>query len=682
MDISQIGKKTQVVANSMSLFKIRVHRELIVLLACVIGVLGSSAAVASGPSDVAVLKACGRGDAEALRGALRSGGDPKVVSSNGVPAIAFAIDSQKPEVVSLLLAADPSASNQNYVVGKGIQLSPLLDAIYKKQHDTMRALIKAGADVHWNDGTGPTLVEAAISGNDVEALRMLVESGVDPKKLVTPYGTLLHLAAVRDQPEIIEALIGYGVNVNERNDEGITPLDMAVDVAQFGCARALLKAGAWPYPTDAFGLTAVGHARQFIKDAEKSEEMVKLLASYGAPANGRNREVDERYLRAIERGELAGVKAALSEGADVDARLVLFPMKSSPVRHAAALAARNAKILGYLIEKGVNVMARDSYQFTALHFAAGQGGDLQSIRLLVENGLDVNRKSKFGETALGVAVNGNHPSAVELLLKLGADPNARAVGGGNLLQMARSGSRSKLIAPMLQKAGAVEDPAGTPEPCDAGAKPPQACAMPFFIKLGNYKRLEEAVGNGMDINERDEKGRTLLYLTLQLPKGKEETLGGSENFFNHVVANRIKFAHLLIDKGIDVSFSDYKGVGALHIAAADPRLADLIGKLIAKGADPNSRSALGEVVPLLYAVNANNLKGAQALLKHGAKPDEATTNGLTALKLATNKGQVEMIELLLKSAANPDFDAGAPPSPRQISKNSDSAIQALFDAAK
>lgn len=245
MDISQIGKKTQVVANSMSLFKIRVRRELIVVFACVIGVLGCNAAVASVSPDVAVLKACGRGDAEALRDALRSGGNPRVVNSNGVPAIALAIDSQKAEVVTLLLAADPGVANQNFVVGKGIQLSPLWNAIYQKQHDAMRALIKAGADVHWNDGTGPTLVEAAISGNDVEALRMLVDSGVDPKNLVTPYGALLHLAAVRDQPEMIEALIGYGADVNERNEQGITPLHMAAEVGQLGSARALLKAGAW-----------------------------------------------------------------------------------------------------------------------------------------------------------------------------------------------------------------------------------------------------------------------------------------------------------------------------------------------------------------------------------------------------------------------------------------------------
>ncbi|HXE36998.1 MAG TPA: ankyrin repeat domain-containing protein [Azonexus sp.] len=84
---------------------------------------------------------------------------------------------------------------------------------------------------------------------------------------------------------------------------------------------------------------------------------------------------------------------------------------------------------------------------------------------------------------------------------------------------------------------------------------------------------------------------------------------------------------------------------------------------------------------MLFAVSANNLKGAAALLENGAKANEATIKGATALKLATQNKQPEMVKLLLKNGADPDFDAGVPPSPRQISKSADAAIQALFETA-
>jgi len=524
---------------------------------------------------------------------LRNGGNAKATAANGVPAITLGIYSKNAEIVAQLLAADPSVANQSYRSTNGPVSVPLLDAISQKQYAAMHALIKAGADVNWSDGTRPTLLEAAIYHNDVEALQALVEGGVAPER-VTPR-TLLHFAAVQERPEVIRALIGYGVDKNSRDELGISALAVAVDSARFESARALLDAGAWAFPLDAFGESAVTRAKRNIKDPAQSAAMVKLLTSHGAPDNGKNRAVDDRYLHAIQRGDLAGIKAALKDGADVDARLAATP--NSPVLHAAALAVGNARILAYLIEQGVSLRAHNPYKFTALHMAAGRGGDLQSIQLLVDHGADANQKTKFGETPLSIAVNLNRPSAVELLLKLGADPNARTAGGGNLLKMARSDQRSTLIAPMLEKAGAQDDPPGAPQPCEINTDPPQACALAFFVRNGNYPKVESAIKRGVNFRERDANGRSLLQVAMLLPTTKEETLLNDEKFFNRLVATKIKTAQLLIDSGIDVGNADKQRLSALHIAAADSRLVDFIGTLIHKGANPNRKGAMTTVFP-------------------------------------------------------------------------------------
>jgi ankyrin repeat protein len=69
---------------------------------------------------------------------------------------------------------------------------------------------------------------------------------------------------------------------------------------------------------------------------------------------------------------------------------------------------------------------------------------------------------------------------------------------------------------------------------------------------------------------------------------------------------------------------------------------------------------------------------AALLIEKGAAVDAGAENGTTALKAAVFEGQPEIVAMLLKSGANPDFDAGFPPSPRSMSRSKDPVIQAMF----
>jgi ankyrin repeat protein len=58
--------------------------------------------------------------------------------------------------------------------------------------------------------------------------------------------------------------------------------------------------------------------------------------------------------------------------------------------------------------------------FSALHVAANHG-HLEIVKLLLDAGADINRKSKSGETPLHLAVTKNHIDVVKCLLVRGAD---------------------------------------------------------------------------------------------------------------------------------------------------------------------------------------------------------------------------------------------------------------------
>ena len=595
-----------------------------------------------------------------------------------MPAIGLAVFSKSAETVTVLLDAQPHAANQQFKDARGKTQPPLESAAYTKQPAVVEALLKAGADTRWTSADGLSMLAISIVGNDIEDLRQLVAAGADAKQFRSRHSSLLHLASSQDRPEIIKALVEYGLDPNQANDFGISPLEVAAGAGAVESARILLVLGAATYPMDTFGDTALSLARRTVKDATKSAAMVQLLSTHGAPADGTIRPVDQSYLEAIHRGDLAGVKAALAAGADINARR--HADVNLAVSEAASLAAPHPQVLAYLIEHGISLTACNSYEFTALHYAAGREGNIQSIELIVKQGVDINQKSKYGDTPLSMAVNQNVPSAVATLLKLGADATVHGPGGKNLLQLAREGNRSALIAPMLEKAGATPDPPGTPQPCEVKGDATPACSLPFFVQAANFDRVSRALDGGADINARDPQGRTLLMIALSLPKTKENVLVHTDEFLGSVVARRIRIAHYLIEHGIDVGAHDSRGIGALHYVAADPRLAEFVDVLIKKGANPNLKGGDIGYTPLMLAAQSGNLSGAEALLKNGASLNVSTSAGHTALKVAMIGGQHEMVTLLLSSGADPDFDGGVPPTPRKMSLGMDASMQAAFGA--
>jgi len=81
----------------------------------------------------------------------------------------------------------------------------------------------------------------------------------------------------------------------------------------------------------------------------------------------------------------------------------------------------------YCVELGLDVNAKDNYNYTALHGAAYRG-DNDVVKFLVEHGAKLDVRSKKGQTvtdmANGPMVNAHlpieHPDTIALLLKLGA----------------------------------------------------------------------------------------------------------------------------------------------------------------------------------------------------------------------------------------------------------------------
>ena len=129
---------------------------------------------------------------------------------------------------------------------------------------------------------------------------------------------------------------------------------------------------------------------------------------------------------AIIKGDLEGVKYALSNGAEIEMRQrekfveSYPPLSFTPLLYAAWKGYED--VTKFLIEKGADIHALLNEDGNSLLDLAAGGGHANVIRLLLENGAKDEAKDGW---ALRSAVYGSHFDAAKVLIDAGASLEAR-----------------------------------------------------------------------------------------------------------------------------------------------------------------------------------------------------------------------------------------------------------------
>jgi len=116
-----------------------------------------------------------------------------------------------------------------------------------------------------------------------------------------------------------------------------------------------------------------------------------------------------------------------------------------------------------------------------------------------------------------------------------------------------------------------------------------------------------------------------------------------------VYHGKFEIARLLIANGAKVEATDASGETPLHYAAAR-RTTQMAELLLRHGADVNAIDALGQS-PLHYtAIWGGEIANAKLLIAEGADPNKVDKDGNTALSLAEDRLNDDLVALLRRYA--------------------------------
>jgi ankyrin repeat protein len=120
-----------------------------------------------------------------------------------------------------------------------------------------------------------------------------------------------------------------------------------------------------------------------------------------------------------------------------------------------AVANRHVEVVRVLLENGADVERTENFQQTALHFAASEG-EIDICRLLLDFGAKVDSLNSWNASPLHEAALLGHLSVVKLLVERGADVSRKNVHGETPSDRARS-FRYNVVADWLDSVSHVKE---------------------------------------------------------------------------------------------------------------------------------------------------------------------------------------------------------------------------------
>jgi ankyrin repeat protein len=594
---------------------------------------------------------------------------------------------------------------------KGIQVDPLCKMTQRALNAACRygmkeVILKLGLHMlSYVDNFGDSILHRVCSGDHPALALVLIDMGADihatNKEGITP---LMSACDEAKFEQVALKLIEKGALVNIADDEGTTVLmaacansttkvilallakDAQVDVENKNHETPLLIAIAeLPAKEDGFTQDTIVQLITKCSNLERVDEhgntALLLACKYGfddvlATLLAKNAQVD-----------------VVNNNCETPLLLVLEALNNDDTDLTQATLLE-------LIEKGADIHKADKDGNTPLHLACKYGLDLivrkliekralvevennekespffvglkharlsvQAYSVLLNNGCDIHKRDKAGNTALHLACERDGLEVVVAkLLEKGANCNEVNEVGNTPLHVASFFGLEKTITKLLENGALV----------DVENKANETPLL-YCIKYKSFSTIEQQVAllaliEKSDVQKADMDGNTALHLACG-KKGFEKGFiakvtakllekGADINAVNRDLETPLhracKFDEEselcleLIEKGAKIDARDRDANTVLHIACSNEKLLDVCIKLLDRGADIEATNTYKRT-PLHQACrNKNSENIALALIAKGADIHKIDFFDNTPFSFACKNGQKESAKKLLEMGA-------------------------------
>ncbi|XP_063405743.1 serine/threonine-protein phosphatase 6 regulatory ankyrin repeat subunit C-like [Mytilus trossulus] len=487
--------------------------------------------------------------------------DTGILVMNGWSALHIACNNGNTEVVKLLVDA-----GMNIKGSSNARRTPLFLACENGHYDTVKYLLCLNGktsndrvDATIKDEGGSEVLHAACSKGHTEIVKLLFDVGMHindtsiegytPLYLACMYGhydtvkflldlngekfdscvdttikhiegwSVLHVACFKGHTGVIKLLIKIGININETSTNGSTPLYLACKNGHYETVKYLL---------DLNGKTLNSVVDTTIKDeygwsmlhaacSNGHKEVVKLLVDAGLNVNDITNEGVTSFLIACWDGHYDTIKYLLD-------------------LNDQTLSSR------------VNTTIKDKYGWSVLH-TASVNGHTEVVKLLIDDGLDVNDTTQIGCTPLLLACQNGHYDIVKHLLDLNGDTLNSCVDttikdeyGWSVLHEACFQGHTNMVRLLITANVKINDKT------KYGSTP-----LYLACQNGHY----ETVNFLLDLN--DKKSNNLVDTTVNYDDGRSVLHTACFNGHTEVVK-------LLIEIGLNVNDRQKNGFTPLYLA--------------------------------------------------------------------------------------------------------------------
>ena len=425
---------------------------------------------------------------------------------------------------------------------------------------------------------------------------------------------LLNLDYYQLDLEDIRVLIDAGADVNAKDEDGWTPLLLAVDCGHLEALQTLIDVGADVNAKNNSGDTPL----HYMVSYDSNPKVLHALINAGADVNAKNEDGKTSLYYAMEKGWSGEyLKILIDAGADVKEIIMCWQSQyehpslygRSLLQYAMVEMDSEPEILKSLVDDGAYVNEKDRHGCSLLHYALKVDSEPETLKVLLDAGADVKVEDVERNTPLHIAAyRSSNEEILRFLVSAGATHlvNQTNVWGMTPLHYAARDNSSPEILRVLIDTGA-----------DVGAGNDERTCMCINLHTAGEKDFVDPCNSS-----------ALLFclekFSFLLPNGIDLELL-PRSFYCDVANNKIPDFEDSISMargdGVDVWVDpreSWDGRTPLHHAAMGNSNPEVLQVLIDAGADINAQDVYG-YTPLDLAKSNKNPGISKLLISHGAK---------------------------------------------------------------